>query len=146
MRGKVNPVGRSSIGSPVLSNVERASSTVIPGSNDLSIANAPATCGAAIDVPLFVPNWLFGIDDVIDEPVANKSKKLAILLKLEIPSTFVVEPTLITFGKQAGEPNELEEPALPEDATVAISTERRLFADWFRKKLMGSFLQSLSEV
>jgi len=136
----------SKIDTPVLFNEVRASSTVIPGSNDPSMANAPVTCGAAIDVPLFTPNWLFRTDDVIDEPVASKFKKLALLLKLETASNLVVEPTLITLDMQAGEPKEFEEPTLPEDATVAIPTERRLSADCFRKKLSGSPSHAASEV
>ena len=115
-------------------------------SADFNTAQAPATCGAAIDVPLFTPNWLFRIDDVIDEPVASKSKKLALLLKIETASDLVVEPTLITLDMQAGELNEIEEPALPEDATVAIPTERRLSTDCFRKKLKGSPSHAASEV
>src|SRR2546427_201256 len=68
IRGLVTlPPGRVSvIGRPVLCRAERIWSTVPVGAACLRIAHAPATWGAAIDVPLATANPPPTVDEVID--------------------------------------------------------------------------------
>jgi hypothetical protein len=126
MRGNVKPFRGSVIGRPVFFSVFRISVTVAVGFPDFSTAHVPVTCGVDIDVPLFAPKLFPKVADVIPLPGANKSKKLAVFEKLDTPSVFVVELTLITFDKHAGVFKELEENSFPAAAIVAIPTERRL--------------------
>ena len=88
------------------------------------IAQAPATCGEAMEVPLNKENDEVGTEEFIDSPGANKSSKLELLEKLETVSDLVVDPTLTTLEIQAGEDNEVDEPEFPELDMVTISTER----------------------
>jgi hypothetical protein len=68
------------------------------------MAHAPATCGAAIDVPLKTAKAPPGIDEVIDEPGARSDRKAAEFENEEIASVFVVDPTLIAVEMQPGAP------------------------------------------
>ncbi len=75
--GRVVPVPArgSVIGSPVLVRAWRISSTLAVGAACLRIAQAPATCGAAIDVPLATAKLSPGYDERISSPGANSDRK-----------------------------------------------------------------------
>ena len=127
MRGMSDtlPPGRvSSIGAPVLISAEATSSTVASGFFDFSTAQAPATCGAAIDVPLKLAKPLPGTEDVIEEPGASRSRKLATLENPEIVSLNVVDPTLMADEIQPGPLRAFGKPLFPEAITVATSMDR----------------------
>ena len=62
------------IGMPVSTKVASASSTVAVGKACLYTAQAPATWGAAIDVPSSVSKPPPGTDEVIGVPGANRSR------------------------------------------------------------------------
>ena len=66
-------------------------------------AAAPATCGAAIDVPLMVLVVPLSQVDLIACPGANKSTHDPILEKMARVSAEVVAPTVIASGTRAGE-------------------------------------------
>jgi hypothetical protein len=93
------------------------------------IAHAPATCGAAMDVPLKFANPPPGTDERIVSPGAKSDRYWFVLLKFEtwsacaeVPS--VVEATLIAVEMQAGEDNAVVDPSLPDAITVAIPASR----------------------
>src|SRR3990172_1470147 len=141
MRGK-NNIPLRLIGFPVDFKESSISSTVAVGLADFRTAHAPATCGVAIDVPLFAAKLFPGTDDVIEEPGASKSKKLAVFEKLDMASVFVVELTLTTLDIHAGVLREFEEKSFPAAAIVAIPFERRLSTDCLIKKFEGSASQA----
>src|SRR3954468_23038213 len=58
---------------PVVCSCDRTSATVAVGLVCLMIAQAPATCGVAIEVPLKTANPLPGTEELIDEPGAMMS-------------------------------------------------------------------------
>ena len=66
-------------------------------------AAAPATCGAAIDVPLMVLVVPLSQVDLIACPGANISTHDPILEKMARVSAEVVAPTVIASGTRAGE-------------------------------------------
>ena len=72
MRGSVMPARVT--GTPVHSSAAEMSSTVEPLFTSRSKANAPVTCGAAIDVPLKTAVVVKpgGIDDWMFEPGASR--------------------------------------------------------------------------
>ncbi len=90
------------MGRPV---VWRALSTVLTeavGVFCLRIAQAPATCGVAMEVPLQVANPPPGTADVMDSPGARSERKEAELENQETSSDSVVDPTLTADEIQPG--------------------------------------------
>ena len=84
-------------------------------------ANAPATCGAAIDVPEYASDEFVGTAEMIDEPGAYRSmRSSAVFEKPETVSLLVVEPTVTADEIHAGDETESENPLLPDAMTVAI--------------------------
>ena len=75
IRGRVVPaaIRVSVIMTPVPTNAWRTSSTLAPGTACLRIAQAPATCGAAIEVPLDSKNTPPGYDETMLLPGANRA-------------------------------------------------------------------------
>ena len=108
---------------PVLFRISKVSCTVASGTFSFANAHAPATCGVAIDVPLFAANWSLRTDEIMLPPGANKSSIPAELLNDDTESLFVVEPTLIAEEIQAGALIESENPLFPDAITVAIPTD-----------------------
>jgi hypothetical protein len=105
---------------------------VAEGAFDLSTAQAPATCGVAIDVPEKVWKLPPGTEELIHRPGASRFKKEALLEKPDTTSTVVprlpssVEPTLIALEIQAGYEIPFVLPSFPDAITVAMPSERRL--------------------
>ena len=87
---------------------------------------APATCGAAIDVPLSAWYDPPGTDDVIDSPGANSDRKDETLENDETASVLVVDPTLTADETQAGVDKPNGRPPLPAATTDATPIARRL--------------------
>jgi len=85
-------------------------------------AAAPATCGAAIEVPLIVLMAVLDVDhaDVMLAPGAKMSRQVPKLEKLARASLDVVAPTVIADGSEAGE--ELHAFVLLLPAATAIDT------------------------
>ena len=84
-------------------------------------ANAPVTCGAAIDVPEYASDEFVGTAEMIDEPGAYRSmRSSAVFEKPETVSLLVVEPTVTADEIHAGDETESENPLLPDAMTVAI--------------------------
>ena len=79
-----------------------------------------------MEVPLAMPNPEPGTDDTMLLPGASTLRKLALLENSEIPLVFVVDPTLITFDRQAGAESAPALPLLPAATTVAMFASRRL--------------------
>ena len=131
MRGWVYPSepvpSRAETGVPVSRSAATISSTVALG-NALRIrANAPATCGAAIEVPEYEAELLFGIADLMYEPGAYTSMRFgAEFEKDETKSPFVVDPTVTAEDMHAGEATESEYPLLPAAITVAMPDAARV--------------------
>ena len=69
------PARGSVIGSPVLVRAWRIASTLAVGAACFRMAHAPATCGAAIDVPLATAKFSPGYDEMISSPGANNDMK-----------------------------------------------------------------------
>src|SRR5262245_22168066 len=128
MRGFAIRLGsrKSVIGRPVCCNVVRTWLTVAPGVACCRIAHAPATCGAAMEVPSSTSKPPPGTEELIDEPGANRDRKDATLENDEIASLFVVEPTLTAEDTQAGNASASVFPSLPDATTVEMPTDRRL--------------------
>lgn len=118
------PLRASSIDTPVVVNADNTASTEAPGSFDFSTAQAPVTCGAAIEVPLFDPYESPGIDEFIEEPGARSETNEAIFENQEIASADVVDPTLIAVDMHAGAPIALVYALFPDEITVAIPADR----------------------
>jgi hypothetical protein len=139
MRGLITLLRLSVIGTPVLWRAERISLTDADGFACLRIAKAPATCGAAIEVPVLLATFpLPGTADVIFVPGASKDKKDALFELSLTVSLFVVLPTLIADEIQAGAASASVKPLLPEATTLAIPTERKLS--------IGAFSGSVSQL
>ncbi len=92
----------------------------------LSSAHAPATCGAAMEVPLKKANPPPGTDELMLSPGASNDKNDAELENEERVSDFVVDPTLTALEIHAGAPMEFVKPLLPEEMTVAMPADLRL--------------------
>ena len=107
-RSKLKPLPASATNVLVTCMAAASSSTVAFGNPDLSSANAPATCGVAIDVPFQLWYPPPGMDDAIPLPGATKSIHDAALLKPDIASGIVVEPTVIAEEMQPGKFNPSE--------------------------------------
>jgi hypothetical protein len=71
----------SVIGTPLAWSAARIWSTVASGRAALRRAKPPATCGAAIDVPLNSAKSPLGIDETIESPGANSERNVATLEK-----------------------------------------------------------------
>src|SRR5438876_6882191 len=102
-------------------------------------AQAPVTCGAAIDVPLLKPNPLPVTDELMDVPGASRLRKLAVCEKTATASpgraTSVVAPTLMALEMQPGAATPRRNVGtpltggmelLPAEITVAMPAARRL--------------------
>ena len=89
-------------------------------------AARPATCGAAIEVPLRSLNPVPGTDDRIPSPGANSVRNGAAFEKIATSSPFVVAPTLIADEMQAGDEIALPAKLLPDATMLAIPRARRL--------------------
>src|SRR5262245_65534212 len=63
---------------PVVCSIISRSVTLASGAFSLSTANAPATCGAAIEVPLLLLNRLPGTDELIQRPGASSFRNEAL--------------------------------------------------------------------
>lgn len=103
-----------------------------------STAHAPATCGAAIDVPLKKEKPVPGTDELIEEPGASRFKNGAELENEETVSNLVVEPTLTAEEMQPGEAMAVVNELFPDEITVAIPAARRLSIAAFRATLAAS--------
>ena len=101
------------------------SSTLAWGFAERIAANAPATCGAAIEVPLKKSKPPPGTDDLIWLPGASRVRKVALLLNPETVSLFVVDPTLTELEMQAGKLRALVSPSLPDEMMDAIPAARK---------------------
>src|SRR5215217_5248572 len=100
--------------------------TVLLGSLSSRSAQAPATCGAAIEVPLFWAKLPPGTDEVMPTPGASRST-IGDILELEaMASLSVVEPTVIALDMHPGAPTASVKPPLPEPTTVAMPATFRL--------------------
>ncbi len=118
---------RSSVtGRPVVSSKVRLSSTVAVGLICFRIANAPATCGVAIEVPLKLAKSPPGTDELIDVPGANTSMSSETFEKTATKSLSSTAPTLMAVEIQAGQEMALVKPPLPEAITVAMPAALRL--------------------
>jgi hypothetical protein len=123
----IPPPGRVSVTDrPVLCRAERRLATEAEEFWCLRSAHAPATCGAAMEVPLKKANPPPGTEELMLSPGASSERNEAELENDETVSDFVVEPTLTALDIQAGAPMELVKPSLPEEITVAIPADLRL--------------------
>ena len=127
--GKARPFLGSVMAVPVPASAFRISVTDAEGRFDFIRAQAPATCGAAIDVPLRFPNAPPGIDERMVSPGASSERYWSVLLKLETRSAgrklpSVVEPTLMAEEMHAGDESPAAERLLPDAITVAIPAVR----------------------
>jgi hypothetical protein len=115
-------------GTPVAGSTVSSSSTVWVGAAWRRIANAPATGGAAIDVPSKVAKPAGGTDDVIGEPGASRDRKGATFENAHTASAAAPEspvaPTLTAVDTQAGELIASVNPVFPAATTVATPALR----------------------
>src|SRR5687768_5136621 len=117
---------------------------VAEGAFDLSTAQAPAICGAAIDVPEKFEKLSPGNELLIHLPGASKCRNEALLEKLDTASAVVpklpssVEPALIAVEIQAGKPRPPSDPLFPAAIIVGMSIERRVSMAAFNDGLMLS--------
>lgn len=118
------PLRESLMDAPVLVSAVNMALTDAPGSFDFNTAQAPVTCGAAMEVPLLNEYASPGTDEYIEDPGARSEMKEAIFEKEETVFDEVVDPTLIAVEMQAGAPMALVYPLFPDEMTVAIPTER----------------------
>ena len=128
IRGRVVPVPArvSVIRIPVSLRAWRTSSTLAVGAACLRIAQAPVTCGAAIDVPLAIAKSPPGNDEMMSAPGANRDRKGATFEKSATWSSLVVAPTLTAVDTHAGALSWPVAPSLPAATTVAMPAARRL--------------------
>src|SRR5712692_4356192 len=89
-------------GSPVFRSAVNTVPTLAPGTACLITPHAPATCGAAIDVPLSAWYDPPGTDEVIDSPGASSERNGVTLENHETASVLSVETTLTADEMQAG--------------------------------------------
>src|SRR5262245_56672303 len=97
------------------------------GTACLNSAKTPATCGAAIDVPLAISTPPPVVEVLIEKPGASRLMPGA---RLENDATAsaggsVVAPTLIAASMQAGAATAFGRPSLPEATTVATPRDLR---------------------
>ena len=105
MRGLVMLLRVSVIGTPVLCRAERISPTEADGLACLKSAKAPATWGAAIEVPVRLATLVLpGTAETMFVPGASKDRKDALFELLFTTSLFVVLPTLMAEEMHAGWP------------------------------------------
>src|SRR5882724_5272269 len=97
-----DPPRVSVIQTPVPVRAWRISSTLACGAACFRIAQAPATCGAAIDVPRATTNRPLGYDERMGSPGANSDRKGATYEKSATWSLLVVAPTLTAVDTHAG--------------------------------------------
>src|SRR5690349_11547554 len=129
MRGTVVPAPHqrvSAIGRPVERSAASTELTLAAGAACLMIAHAPATCGAAIEVPLNSLNPVPGTDEVIASPGANSDMNGATFEKIDTSFVLVVAPTLTALDTHAGEEMALPAKLFPEATTLAMPAARRL--------------------
>lgn len=131
-RETVPPDRSSRMKWPLPSSAPYTSLTEACGFFDRRTAQAPATCGAAIDVPAHVWKPPPGIEERMLSPGAKKDRKLATLENTETRSLSVVELTLMALEMQAGYESAARDPPLPAAITVATPTDRRLSMAGFR--------------
>src|SRR5205823_367389 len=105
---------------PVPVRAWRISSTFAVGLACLSTAQVPATCGAAIDVPLAIANPPPANDEMMLTPGANRDRKGATFEKSATWSSLVVAPTLTAVETHAGALSRSMAPLFPEATTVAM--------------------------
>ena len=94
------------------------------GAACFKIAQEPATCGVAMDVPLSMAKPPPVTDERMSSPGANSDMNGATFEKDDTASDFVVDPTLTADEIQAGDDSAVGEPSLPDATTVAIPAER----------------------
>ena len=70
--GRDRPLRASAIGVPVLTRASRIDATDEVSDFSRAIAQAPATCGAAIEVPELMAYEPPGTDEVIESPGASR--------------------------------------------------------------------------
>src|SRR6266849_1695654 len=116
----------SVIGRPVFRSAPSTVLTLAPGTACLITPHAPATCGAAMDVPLSASYNPPGTDDVIDSPGANSDRNGATFEKYETASVLFVEPTLTADEMHAGVVRPNGDAELPAATTDAIPIALRL--------------------
>src|SRR5215471_1529642 len=114
------------IGSPFCCSAWRIVSTLAPGTACFMIAQVPATCGAAIDVPLSAMYSPPGTDDVMSSPGAKSESDGATFENHETTSDLSVEPTLTADDTQAGVDICDVDALLPDAIVVAIPSAFRL--------------------
>jgi hypothetical protein len=120
MRGIVRVVLGMVIGLPVVVRILRISSTLAEGLCCLSSDQAPATCGAATEVPLRFPYVEVGMDELTLTPGANRlafgptSEKLATL------SESSTAATLTAPEMHAGYSMPSVKPSFPAATTTAM--------------------------
>ena len=90
------------------------------------IAHAPATWGAAMDVPSKMSKLPPGTEDMIEDPGARSERSGDMFENSETSSVFVTEPTLTAEETHAGNESASGSPSLPEAVTVGMPTDRRL--------------------
>src|SRR5215207_5707066 len=97
------PPARVSVTSlPLSTNAKLMSLTVLKGSLSSRSAQAPATCGAAIEVPLSEAKLPPGTDETMFVPGASRSTIEDILESGAMVSLSVVLPTAIALEMHAG--------------------------------------------
>ena len=74
---------------------------------------APATCGAAIDVPLATSKPPPGTDEVIDSPGANSDRNGVTFENHDTASAFVVDPALQPWRRRRASPWNLPSSCCP---------------------------------
>src|SRR5262245_46556935 len=90
------------------------------------IAHAPATCGAAIDVPSSISNSPPGIDETMPSPGASSDKNGEMFENHATSSVKLTAPTLIALGTHAGDERLVGSALLPAATIVATPIARRL--------------------
>src|SRR6187551_2492104 len=113
----------SVMGRPVLRRAERTVETVAVGAACRMIAHVPATCGAAIDVPLKSAKPPPGTDELIPSPGAKSDRNDATFEKYDTSFDLSVEPTLTALEMQAGDAISLPDASLPDAMTLATLIE-----------------------
>ena len=114
------------MGRPERLSAASSMSTVASGDADRSTAKAPATWGAAMEVPLMLENPPPGIEELMAVPGAKRSMKYALLEYAATKSPLVVAPTVTAVEMHPGAPVALTYALFPEEITVAMPAERRL--------------------
>ena len=129
-RGTVCPPPKkmrsSVIGTPVDRRDARIVVTLALGAAPWRIAHAPATWGAAIEVPLNSVKPPPGTDDRMASPGAKSDMNDETFEKYETASLLSTAPTLIALETQDGEAIALPSLPLPDAITLATPIARRL--------------------